>query len=166
MTNQTSNDVAEFLRNEHDEDPRNWSQGEVIAGLNSLAIPECTLHVHRADRHNPKSVIQAITLECAGPLSYESITQIAGLFETPHITFAPAVRFPDAAGSNPAEFSLEYAEPFTSIVVRWEAPVPVSKLPSRFEELKSALDRATAADKAQAIADALNGPGGYEDMLP
>lgn len=146
-TNQTpSNDVIEFLRSEHDPDPRKWSNAELAAGLNSLAIPECTMFVHRADRHNPKSDVQAVTLECASVLSYDSITQIAGLFETPHITFSPSVRFPDAAGQNPGEYAIEYAEPYFTIVVRWEAPVPVSK--PRLDELKQALAKATSEPPA------------------
>lgn len=112
---------------DHNPDPRKWSKDEIVAGLNTLPIPSCTLHVHRANRHDTTSDVQALTLMCDGVLTFDAITQIAGLFETPHITFQPGVRFPDAAGSNPAEFSLEYAEPFVEIVVRWEAPVPVSK---------------------------------------
>lgn len=115
-----------------DPDPRKWSKAEIIAGLNRLPIPSCTLHVHRADRHDVMSEVQALTLVCDGVLTFDAITQIAGLFETPHITFEPkCVPHPDAPTPEDETKENPYNEiGVVEIVVKWEAPVPVSKVAS------------------------------------
>lgn len=109
----------------NDRDPQKWTDAEIAAGLNTLPIPSCTLFVHRANRHDRTSAVQGLTLECADALSYEAITQIAGLFETPHIIFAPAARKLGDCGGD--DVCIECIEPFTSIIVRWEALPPVAK---------------------------------------
>lgn len=108
-----------------DPDQRKWTRADVIAGLNSLAIPECTLFIHRKDRHNPSSLIDAITLHVEGALDYDQVTQVAGLFDTPHISFAPRMkREGDCDGSTCADANATYIE----IVIKWEATPPASKV--------------------------------------
>lgn len=126
-TNSTSTTEPPAWRpSDHDPDPRKWSNEEIAAGLNSLPLPECTLYVHRKDRHNPKSDVMALTLTCSGAMSYDAITQLAGLFETPHIDFMPDYRRSGDASDDtcPCE---QCVEPFTAIVVRWEATPAASK---------------------------------------
>lgn len=111
-------------------DPQDMTRDEIIAGLNALAIPECTMFVHRADRHDPASKLQAVTLHCERELTYDQITQIAGLFETPHITFRCEVR---KAGDCDGNMCADAVEPYIEILVKWEAPIPVSKAPGEKE---------------------------------
>jgi hypothetical protein len=107
-------------------DPQLWRDDEIAAGLNSLPIPECALHVVRADRHDRTSKALAVRLVCPSALTYDAITQIAGLFETPHITFTPHYRARDGAPIGDCTDvpcgCVECIEPYTEIMVKWEAP--------------------------------------------
>jgi hypothetical protein len=70
-------------------DPRFMTSEEIEAGLGPILL-SASVGIARKDRHDPKSQILMLLIEVER-LSYDAMTQVAGLFQTPNIVIESKV---------------------------------------------------------------------------
>lgn len=106
------------------DDPRFMTQEQVGAALTPILGSQADVGIARANRHDPASEILMVIIEVAS-LSYDAMTQVAGLFETPKILIASKVVPCPVAKPAPCDCAAddeqcEYAPTSTvTIKVRW-----------------------------------------------